>query len=352
MQLPSLVIALLAAVALIPRAGAAQSSSIDGVVFDSTTMAPLPGAIVYLSGTYVRAVSGPDGRFLLSNVPTGEHRLATASPHFDSLGVHVPWLRVTVPTDSSHISVAVHAPRATRAAVAQQPTTRSERPRELLGRVIDASTGAPVAGALVRLAADETAMTDANGQFSLQTSLRSGAVTVEHLAYGTVQQRVELGSAVQSVELRVTANAIELRPIEVTTSAERRGDIERTGTPGRIISPEVVDTYRERGATMEQILRDRALGLKVQRVQGRGAPYICVEGSRGPDRIQGGGGCNMVAVYLDDVRIHDAHTFFFNLSLDQFEEIQYLTPAEAGWRYGTNAGFSGVLLLRTRKGRR
>lgn len=60
----------------------------------------------------------------------------------------------------------------------------------------------------------------------------------------------------------------------------------------------------------------------------------------------------MVAIVVDGVNtgLRDRAAMLYLRSLDllQFESIQYLSPMEAGFRYGLDAGERGALVLWTR----
>src|ERR1700690_2610830 len=58
------------------------------------------------------------------------------------------------------------------------------------GRVVDASTNKPLAGAIVTLDANETAQTDENGLFQIKPSIKKVAAR----AYGYTRAEVELAS--------------------------------------------------------------------------------------------------------------------------------------------------------------
>ena len=78
-----------------------------------------------------------------------------------------------------------------------------------------------------------------------------------------------------------------------------------------------------------------------------GRRYTCIESRRG-----GGGGrsCNMVAIVIDGVSIYmkDAQAvliFVSSLNLHHFESMEYLSPVDAGTRYGLDASARGALVL-------
>lgn len=60
---------------VVPLAAQAQTGSIFGRVADATTAEPLAGASVLIEGTRRGTTTGPDGTFLLSDVPSGIHRV-------------------------------------------------------------------------------------------------------------------------------------------------------------------------------------------------------------------------------------------------------------------------------------
>ncbi len=60
----------------------------------------------------------------------------------------------------------------------------------------------------------------------------------------------------------------------------------------------------------------------------------------------GAAGC--APVVLDGVMIGNGPEFLYYLRLDEAESIGYLPPMEAGFRYGLQAGGTGVLEIWTR----
>lgn len=58
-----------------PMALYAANATITGIVIDSQTKQPLPGANVYIAGTAIGAASNLEGRFYISNVPPGKFTL-------------------------------------------------------------------------------------------------------------------------------------------------------------------------------------------------------------------------------------------------------------------------------------
>jgi hypothetical protein len=62
------------------------SGTLEGLVWDSTSNAPLEGATVFLSGTQYSAGTDADGAFILLDLPEGTFSVAFTHPRLDSLG--------------------------------------------------------------------------------------------------------------------------------------------------------------------------------------------------------------------------------------------------------------------------
>lgn len=62
---------------------------IQGIVFDSLTMQPVPGARVELMGSGRNASADGKGRFRFDSVPAGPQQVAFSTPQFDTLGMGI-----------------------------------------------------------------------------------------------------------------------------------------------------------------------------------------------------------------------------------------------------------------------
>lgn len=63
----------------------AQKAAVTGTVVDSTTGAPLRGILVTLDNQGLKAVTGPNGDFLIQGAKAGDDALSIANPDFDPL---------------------------------------------------------------------------------------------------------------------------------------------------------------------------------------------------------------------------------------------------------------------------
>ena len=130
------------------RANAVEAASVRGTIFDSTRMAPLPNARVFLDGTQFSTRSGPDGSFTIGQVPPGTYSLSVTHPRFDSLQVRAPW--TTVAMVAGEETTAQLAAPSTTTIFARDCTPEERKPAmaALRGYVRD-GTGAPAIGAKV-----------------------------------------------------------------------------------------------------------------------------------------------------------------------------------------------------------
>ena len=126
-----------------------ERATLRGSVFDSTRMAPLGTARVFLDGTQFSARSDADGSFTLGDVPEGTYTVSVLHPRFDSLGVKPPVETVTLRAGEPAM-VRLAAP-STPTILGQICTADERAPRTaaLRGRVVDAMTGGPAVDAEV-----------------------------------------------------------------------------------------------------------------------------------------------------------------------------------------------------------
>ncbi|MBI1933714.1 MAG: carboxypeptidase-like regulatory domain-containing protein, partial [Ignavibacteriales bacterium] len=61
-----------------------QNSSLRGVVVDSQTKDPLPGANVILVGTSIGSATDIEGKFLIRNISSGQYKLKATYVGYDA----------------------------------------------------------------------------------------------------------------------------------------------------------------------------------------------------------------------------------------------------------------------------
>ncbi len=111
------------------------------------------------------------------------------------------------------------------AATAQVPgNLEGAHARTLVGRVVDATTGAPLAGVLVTLEnAERTLLTDSTGRFSFKgVRDEDGPVSARLIGYASVGQALRAGSTPEPLTLALRADPVLLRGLEVVAHQLRR----------------------------------------------------------------------------------------------------------------------------------
>ena len=205
------------------RMNPSSQGIIVGKVVDSTTGLGLPSVwavaewdVDALPGRLaspadlarVEAVTEEGGAFAICGLPAGKAVVLWAAGPAD---------------DGPRVAVQVEPGMLHRADLALR-IDRSGEPGNLIGRVTDQATGAPVEAAEVRLLeAGVYALTDRNGHFAID-GVEPGAqrIRVGHVAYAGREVTLVIRSGVaQEVEVNLTQEAIPLDPIVVTVRSRR-----------------------------------------------------------------------------------------------------------------------------------
>ena len=146
-----------------PAKPVASASGFIGLVVDSIHGGPLVGVEVSVVGTERGARSDSRGRFRIDSVPAGAYRLAISHPLFDTLGLSPTTQQITV-TPHHYVVVALGTPSARTLRRQFCPTAdTTATPSFIMGRVRDADTGRPAAGAHISMEYSTTAVTLAVG---------------------------------------------------------------------------------------------------------------------------------------------------------------------------------------------
>jgi hypothetical protein len=224
--------------AVIARAG------LVGTVRDRAGGEAYEGATVELLGTPYNAVTNVDGRFFIPGLPPGRYRLSFRVPGLEQRPEpRDVWLG---PNQTTLVDLDLTAPRRGESEPVSAPTaadsirfylrslgiattqrvdsliydalTAKEEGR-LLGRVVDQSTGRPIAGALLSLpGVERTALTESDGSFLLG-DVPAGRYIMDSqmLGYSERRDTVEvLAGLVIEAQVALATQAIELAPISVT----------------------------------------------------------------------------------------------------------------------------------------
>ena len=229
------------------------------------------------------------------------------------------------------------------------------------GRVIDASTGEPIAAAQVAIQGTNRAtVTNDNGQFRFDR-LGTGEVTVKvvRIGYQSATQAINPGAAPATIRLTRIAVAIDELIITGTPGAT-----EKRALGNSVSTIEAAEVTRLQPVSdVGNLLQGRAAGVAVTEQAGAagGGSRIMV---RGPGSLAFQG--NPV-IYVDGVRINDAPSTgpsfgqaggagapnvvsrLNDINPQDIESIEILKGPAAATLYGTQAS-AGVIQIITKKG--
>jgi CarboxypepD_reg-like domain/Carboxypeptidase regulatory-like domain/TonB-dependent Receptor Plug Domain len=219
---------------------AAQSTiggRLTGTVTDSTLGTPLADARIVIPGTPLFAITNSEGRFFIPDIPAGSYSITFTHPRLDSLGVTPGAVSIRLePGEGADIRLyvpvapgarpAAPPPAQTRRAVTPPPPPRPsarEGPTAFVGSIVDASTGRPIAGALLQVRGTSVRnVSDDRGRFVLWgVTPGEHTLDVEMLGYA---KRAEPVTAIagKTLELSVglSTQPIELDPISVVVRSD------------------------------------------------------------------------------------------------------------------------------------
>ena len=237
-------------------------------------------------------------------------------------------------------------------ALALPLTVGAQETRVVSGVVVDAESGAPVSDALVTIRGTGlSVVTDPEGRFEVSgVPVGSLELVLRHVAYGEHAQPLVVGAS-GSLDLRIRASsrAIELEPLDVEVASTEAQARRALGTAGHVIDRATIEAFPPIGNGLLPLLQGRIPSL---RVHGSCVEYRHQQQAVYPDpvdpEISRLTPCRDVTVVVDGVPDAQGSDLLAQLSLQEVERIQVLSPAEAGLQYV--AGERGVILVETRRG--
>jgi hypothetical protein len=237
-------------------------------------------------------------------------------------------------------------------ALAFAASVDAQETRSISGMVVDAESGAPVSDALVTIRGIGLSVaTDPNGRFEISgVPLGNQELVLSHVAYGEHAEPLVV-EASGSLDLRIQASsrAIELAPLGVEVASREAQARRASGTATNVIDRATIEAFAPRGEGLLPLLQGRIPSL---RVHGACVEYRFLRQAVVPDPVnpewQVTTPCRDVTVYVDGVPDGEGSAFLRQLSPQDVERIQVLSPAEAGLQYV--GGERGVILVETRRG--
>ncbi len=172
--------AIVGLMAIVGNAGAQQPTvpvaprgygSIVGAVVDSIRRRMMPDATVRVAGTTRRGVSDAQGRFHIDSIPAGEFTLVIDHPMLDSLGYGGLSMPTSFVSAGEQAQVLISTP--TYESLHDKLCARGglvAGPAMIVGRLLDAESGAPLGGGSVALVYRD------NGENGIVTRVRQGRV--------------------------------------------------------------------------------------------------------------------------------------------------------------------------------
>ena len=220
----------------------------------------------------------------------------------------------------------------------------------LKGRVVIESSRQGLQGANLLVHADSqliaTAVTDAQGFFSVRVPPGSYRVTAQLIGYASAVQQVTLGAADVTVPAFVLkAESIELKPIEIT--GDRASQPNARPRTGSVVWGGRLAKLEQSGARMVTALRELN-GVKAREWNDRdGRARVCVESRRPRSGFIDSNACPWVEIVVDGIPVGDGEIFFKTLNVHDYESIEFVGDNEAN-KYGSRASQFGALVLWTR----
>ncbi|MBC7789112.1 MAG: carboxypeptidase regulatory-like domain-containing protein [Anaerolineae bacterium] len=209
------------------EASQAPDAIIEGVVFDSTSGAPLAGAKVSASGSSRTALTSSDGRFEIDSLAAGPVSLTFTHPRIDSLGMTVAKKELALRHGERLVAeLSVPSSVALMAAECGEGTVSVAAGAGMIrGQVQDASNDEPLANAIItaqwlRQAGGKerdnaSATSDASGRYAICGIPPNTRVVVrgEHAKRPSDSRRVQLSPAsVSIVHFRIQPGEESNRP--------------------------------------------------------------------------------------------------------------------------------------------
>lgn len=236
-----------------------EVASVRGVVFDSTRMAPLKDARVFLDGTQFSTRSTSDGSFLIEKVPPATYSISVIHPRFDSLGVVAPAMSIELrPNEESSARLAGPS-SSTIFARECNAEERAVGNAALRGHVRDGVSSEPVIDARITLSwrsLQPTASTPGVMERTLSTTTDSAG----RYRFCGLPDGVRITARVVAAERRSAPVDVGLSGGEVSVLDMVVGQPTGVAATEPVTQPTVVVASGPRNRTMEEFERRRRRG--------------------------------------------------------------------------------------------
>lgn len=350
------------------RAGRDRRSGVlAGFAYDPDTDMPLPGSRVVVHWRedgephQTEARSDAGGRYVFCDVPVETELRVTvqALGRMSDTGERVALRRASIARFD--IPVELELARPVRVVEESRQEGSPTNLATLVGTLLDAESGRPIATASVELGATgQQVLTDERGRFRFSgVSPGTYQFQVTRIGYdwdwesGVVEVEP---SANILLELHAAPRAVELEAIVVRASTPETRMARGNSVSTRILSPDRIREAEERTQGMGDLIRELP-SLQIR--QGRFETYdgieygYCVESSRAlarmapPEQESRLPWCEMIAVIIDGIETIRGGEALHMVRVHEIESVEFLPPIGA-MRYGERAAANGALLIWTR----
>jgi len=226
------------------------------------------------------------------------------------------------------------------------------------GKVTDSRTGQSVPGTTIKLkGTNQTVSTNANGEFTLTTSVNPGKydLLLSNVGYAPTTTSIELGN---QTTLTLTPSLQEdlVRMNEVIVIGNAVGT-SRKVLGNAVSTVNAKDIANSNATSIDQALTGKVAGAQISQNSGNPAGGISVQ-LRGPSSIVGGGSplyiVDGVIVNNSSAELLDLGGYSQNRLVDinpaDIENIEIIKGAAAAAIYGSRAS-NGVVQITTKKGK-
>lgn len=219
--------------------------------------------------------------------------------------------------------------------------------KTLKGKVFDASTNTPLAGATITLAGKEITTTNREGMFSFDCS-KATRITISYVGYETWQQLVKNCDDELSIGLIPRSN--ELDAVEITATSNLNKSL--LYQPASITKLSPVELDRSTGLFLDDAINTNVPGVTMQRRAVSSGQQFNIRGygngGGGTARINSNFDGQGYKVYLNGIPVTDAEgiTLMDDIDFGSVGNVE-ITKGPAGTLYGLAA--AGVVNLKTIK---
>jgi len=237
-----------------------EVASVRGVVYDSTRMAPLSGARVFLDGTQFAAKSTADGSFLIEKVPPGTYSISVLHARFDSLSVAPPTATVELGPNDERMAQLAGPSTATVLARACSVEERGAGKAALRGHVRDGTSTAPSIDARVTLSWRGLREMTPGHTAIMDRTLAAQTDSAGRYTFCGLPEGVKLTARVVADQKRSAPVDVILRENELSVLDLVVGTPTVVATNDAAKLPPVVAVSRPRNRTMTEFERRRRHG--------------------------------------------------------------------------------------------